>query len=82
MKRGKKKGKRECSPVEEDGEEMNARFGPEEPDRMVPPSNAPPSRGEPEGGGVPVQTDSPDNGVSGRGWPNLMARKASPFTRS
>ena len=41
MKRGKKKGKRECSPVEEDGEEMNARFGPEEPDRMVPPSNAP-----------------------------------------
>ena len=82
MQRGKKEGKRKCSPVDEDGEEMSARYGPEEPDRMVPPPHATPSRGGPEGGGVPVQTDSPDNGVSGRGWPNLMARKASPSTRS
>ena len=49
-------------------------------DRMVPPSNATPSRGGPEGGGVPVQTESPDTSVSGGGRPDLVARKASPST--
>ena len=50
-----KKGENECA--------MSA---PRNQDRMVPPSNATPRRGGPEGGGVPVQTDSPDNGVSRR----------------
>ena len=64
-----KKGENECA--------MSA---PRNQDRMVPPSNATPSRGGPEGGGVPVQTESPDTSVSGGGRPDLVARKASPST--
>ena len=40
-------------------------------DRMVLPSDVPPSCGGPVGGGVPAQTDSPNNGVSGRGESHL-----------
>ena len=64
-----KKGENECA--------MSA---PRNQDRMVPPSNATPSRGGPEGGGVPVQTESPDTSMSGGGRPDLVARKASPST--
>ena len=66
-----KKGENECA--------MSA---PRNQDGMVPPSNATPRRGGPEGGGVPVQTESPDTSVSGGGRPDLVARKASPSTCS
>ena len=54
------KGERECSPVEEEGRDECAMSAPRNQDRMVPPSNATPSRGGPAGGGVPVLTESPD----------------------
>ena len=59
------KGERKCSPVEEEGRDECAMSAPRNQDRMVPPSNATPRRGGPEGGRVPVQTDSPDTSVSG-----------------
>ena len=59
------KGERECSPVDEEGRDECAMSAPRNQDSMVPPSNATPSRGGPEGGGVPVQTESPDTSVSG-----------------
>ena len=59
------KGERECSPVEEEGRDECAMSAPRNQDSMVPPSNATPRRGGPEGGKVPVQTDSPDTSVSG-----------------
>ena len=59
-----RKRERECSPWKK-GENECAMSAPRNQDRMVPPSNATPSRGGPEGGGVPVQTDSPDTSVSG-----------------
>ena len=74
-----RKRERECSPWKK-GENECAMSAPRNQDRMVPPSNATPSRGGPEGGGVPVQTESPDTSVSGGGRPDLVARKASPST--
>ncbi len=59
------KGERECSPVDEEGRDECAMSAPRNQDSMVPPSNATPRRGGPEGGGVPVLTDSPDTSVSG-----------------
>ena len=59
-----RKRERECSPWKK-GENECAMSAPRNQDRMVPPSNATPSRGGPEGGGVPVQTESPDTSVSG-----------------
>ena len=59
------KGERECSPVDEEGRDECAVSAPRNQDSMVPPSNATPRRGGPEGGGVPVLTDSPDTSVSG-----------------
>ena len=38
---------------------------PRDQDRMALPSDVPPRCGGPVGGGVPAQTDSPNNGVSG-----------------
>ena len=78
MRMGRKR-ERECSPWKK-GENECAMSAPRNQDRTVPPSNAPPSRGGPEGGGVPVQTESPDTSVSGGGRPDLVARKASPST--
>ena len=78
MRMGRKR-ERECSPWKK-GENECAMSAPRNQDRMVPPSNATPSRGGPEGGGVPVQTESPDTSVSGGGRPDLVARKASPST--
>ena len=78
MRMGRKR-ERECSPWKK-GENECAMSAPRNQDRMVPPSNATPSRGGPEGGGVPVLTESPDTSVSGGGRPDLVARKASPST--
>ena len=74
-----RKREREGSPWKK-GENECAMSALRNQDRMVPPSNATPSRGGPEGGGVPVQTESPDTSVSGGGRPDLVARKASPST--
>ena len=73
MRMGRKR-ERECSPWKK-GENECAMSAPRNQDRMVPPSNATPSRGGPEGGGVPVQTESPDASVSGGGRPDLVAQK-------
>ena len=59
------KGERKCAPVEEEGRDECAMSAPRNQDSMVPPSNATPRRGGPEGGRGPVQTDSPDTSVSG-----------------
>ena len=72
-----RKRERECSPWKK-GENECAMSAPRNQDRMVPPSNATPSRGGPEGGGVPVQTESPDTSVSGGGRPEKQFKGRLP----
>ena len=63
---GKQGGKKGSAPLwMKKGENECAMSAPRNQDRMVPHSNAIPSGGGHERGGVPVQTDSPDTSVSG-----------------